>query len=160
MLATGGPRRAGRDREATMTTSVGPHALITQGWHGIVAGLAGGVVFGALLAMMGMMSTIAMLVGSSSAGVGWLVHLVISAGYGVLFALIVRATLGVGATLGAGAAYGIVLWVIGPLLIMPAMMGMPLFMFNSTTMMSLVGHLMYGLIVAGVLIALRRTVRT
>jgi hypothetical protein len=52
--------------------------------------------------------------------------------------------------------YGIVLWLIGPLLIMPAMLGIPLFMFSGTTMMSLVGHLLYGLIVAGVLVPLRR----
>jgi uncharacterized membrane protein YagU involved in acid resistance len=144
-----------------MTTSVGASTgLVTRGWHGIVAGLAGGIMFGILMAMMGMMSTIAMMVGSSSAAVGWLVHLVISAGYGVLFALIVPATLGLGAMLGAGAVYGVVLWVIGPLLIMPAMMGMPLFMFDTTAMMSLIGHIIYGLVVAGVLVALRRrTVR-
>jgi uncharacterized membrane protein YagU involved in acid resistance len=139
-----------------MTTSVGSSALVTRAWQGVVAGLAGGIVFGALMAMMGMMPMIAMLVGSSSAAVGWLVHLVISAFYGALFALIVPTTLGVGALLGAGAAYGIVLWLIGPLLIMPAMLGMGLFMFNNTTMMSLVGHLLYGLIVAGVLVPLRR----
>jgi uncharacterized membrane protein YagU involved in acid resistance len=139
-----------------MTTSVGSSALVTRVWQGVVAGLAGGIVFGALMAMMGMMPMIAMLVGSSSAAVGWLVHLVISAFYGALFALIVPTTLGVGALLGAGAVYGIVLWLIGPLLIMPAMLGMGLFMFNNTTMMSLVGHLLYGLIVAGVLVPLRR----
>jgi uncharacterized membrane protein YagU involved in acid resistance len=139
-----------------MTTSVGSSALVTRVWQGVVAGLAGGIVFGALMAMMAMMPMIAMLVGSSTAAVGWLVHLVISAFYGALFALIVPTTLGVGALLGAGAAYGIVLWLIGPLLIMPAMLGMGLFMFNNTTMMSLVGHLLYGLIVAGVLVPLRR----
>jgi hypothetical protein len=80
------------------------------------------------------------------------VHLVISASYG---ALIVPATVGVGALLGAAAVYGIVLWMIGPLLIMPALLGTGLFMFNTTTMMSLVGHLLYGLIVAGVLLPLR-----
>jgi uncharacterized membrane protein YagU involved in acid resistance len=139
-----------------MTTSVGSTALLTRAWHGAVAGLAGGIVFGALMAMMGMMPMIAMLVGSESAAVGWLVHLVISAFYGALFAVIVPTTLGTGALLGAGAVYGIVLWLIGPLLIMPAMLGMPLFMFSGTTMMSLVGHLLYGLIVAGVLVPLRR----
>lgn len=139
------------------TASVGSSAgLVARVWHGIAAGLAGGIMFGILMSMMGMMSTIAMMVGSSSAAVGWLVHLVISAGYGVLFALIVPASLGVGATLGAGVVYGVVLWVIGPLLIMPAMMGMPMFMFNNTAMMSLIGHVIYGLVVAGVLIGLRR----
>jgi uncharacterized membrane protein YagU involved in acid resistance len=139
-----------------MTTSVGSSALLTRAWQGVVAGIAGGIVFGALMAMMGMMGMIAMLVGSESAAVGWLVHLVISAFYGALFAVIVPTTLGTGALLGAGAVYGIVLWLIGPLLIMPAMLGMGLFMFNTMTMMSLVGHLLYGLIVAGVLVPLRR----
>jgi hypothetical protein len=77
-----------------MTTSVGSTALLTRAWHGVVAGLADGVVFGVLMAIMGMMPMIAMLVGSSSAVVGWLVHLVISAFYGALFALIVPTTLG------------------------------------------------------------------
>ncbi|MCG8351917.1 MAG: hypothetical protein MI924_29475, partial [Chloroflexales bacterium] len=45
---------------------------------------------------------------------------------------------------GSGALYGLVWWILGPLLIMPAMMGMPLFMFNQMTMMSLVGHLIFG----------------
>jgi hypothetical protein len=34
--------------------------------------------------------------------------------------------------------------VLGPLLIMPAMLGMPLVQINSMTLMSLVGHLIYG----------------
>lgn len=140
-----------------MTTSVRSNAgPVTRGLHGIVAGLAGGIVFGMLMSMMGMLSTIAMMVGSSSVGVGWLMHLMISAGYGALFALVVPAGLGVAAKLGAGAGYGVLTWVLGPLLVMPAMMGMPLLMMNSTAMMSLVGHIVYGLIVAGVLIALHR----
>ena len=39
---------------------------------------------------------------------------------------------------------------------MPALMGMPLFALNSAAMMSLVGHIMYSLIVAGVVLVLRR----
>jgi uncharacterized membrane protein YagU involved in acid resistance len=146
-----------------MTASVwSGTGVVARGWQGVVAGLAGGIVFGILMTMMGMMPMIAMMIGSSSAAVGWLVHLAISAFYGLLFAEIVPPTVGTGATLGWGAVYGIVLWVIGPLLIMPAILGMPLFMFNATTMMSLMGHLSYGLIVAGVLLPLRRrsTVRT
>jgi hypothetical protein len=103
MLTACGPHAVGRGREATMTTSVGSGALVTRIWHGVVAGLAGGIVFGALMAMMGM---IAMMVGSESAAVGWLVHLVISAFYGALFAVTVPTTFGVGALLGAGAVYG------------------------------------------------------
>ncbi|MDQ3151085.1 MAG: DUF1440 domain-containing protein [Actinomycetota bacterium] len=132
-------------------TSIG-----TRVGQGVLAGLAGGIVFGALMAMMGMLGTIAMLVGSSSVAVGWLVHLVISAGFGVVLALTLPAGFGTGATLGAGAGYGVVLWVIGPLLLMPAMMGMALFMLNTTAMMSLVGHVLYGLVAAAVLVGLRQ----
>lgn len=56
---------------------------------GVVGGLAGGLVFGAMMGMMGMLPMVAGLVGSGSAGVGFLVHMVISAiigaGYGLSF---------------------------------------------------------------------------
>jgi uncharacterized membrane protein YagU involved in acid resistance len=139
-----------------MTTSVQASAgLATRVTNGVVAGIAGGVVFGALLAMMGMLPVIAMLVGSSSAVVGALMHLVISAGLGVLLAVSVPA-LGTGAMLGAGAAYGALWWVLGPLLIMPAWMGMPLFTVDAMAVRSLLGHVIYGLVAATVLLVLRR----
>jgi uncharacterized membrane protein YagU involved in acid resistance len=140
-----------------MSTSVGSSAgLVTRAWHGVVAGLAGGIVFGMLMAMMRMLTTIAMMVGSTSAAVGALVHLMISVGFGVLLALVLPVTAGVAVTLGAGAGYGMVLWVAGPLLIMPAMLGMPLLTVDTTAMMSLMGHVIYGLVAAAVLVALRR----
>lgn len=139
-----------------MTASVqASTGLTTRVTHGVVAGIAGGVVFGALMAMMGMLPMIAMLVGSSSALVGALVHLVISTGLGVLFAVSVPA-LRTGATLGAGAAYGALWWVLGPLLIMPAWMGMPLFSVDTMATRSLIGHVVYGLVAAAALLVLRR----
>ncbi|WP_246631627.1 hypothetical protein [Pseudonocardia nigra] len=133
--------------------------LVSRAANGVVAGIAGGIVFGILMAMMGMLPMVAMLVGSSSAVVGAVMHLVISAAFGLVFAVAVPAT-GTGALLGAGAIYGVLLWVVGPLLIMPAWLGMPLFMINGMTLMSLLGHVLYGLVAAGVLAALRRrTVR-
>jgi len=50
-----------------------------------------------------------------------------------------------------GGAYGIVWWVLGPLVIMPLMMGMGLQFANALSgpmLMSLMGHLVYG-VVAG-----------
>jgi hypothetical protein len=114
---------------------------------GIVGGLAGGLVFGIMMQMMGMIPMIAMLVGSESVVVGWIVHLGIAAFIGVTFALLVggRANKpGIAAVLGLG--YGAVWWVLGPLLIMPARLGMPTFMFNDMTTQSLIGHLVYGAI--------------
>ncbi len=113
---------------------------------GIVGGIAGGVVFGMLMQMMGMIPMIAMLVGSKSSAVGWLVHLGISAFIGATFGLIFgnrASTMGAGA--GLGLVYGSVWWVLGALLLMPARLGMPVFVVNSMALKSLMGHMMYGL---------------
>jgi uncharacterized membrane protein YagU involved in acid resistance len=138
------------------TTSSG---LTSRTLNGALAGIAGGMVFGMLMAMMGMLPTVAKLAGSDSPVVGGLVHLVISAGTGALFAAIVPATR-LGALLGAGAVYAMIWWVLGPLVIMPARLGMPLFTINQTAIMSLMGHVIYGLVTAAVLFGLRRRARS
>lgn len=96
--------------------------------------------------MMGMMSMIAGLVGSESAGIGWLVHLAIGTIFGVTFAVFAE-YVPLPAWLN-GLVYGVVLWVFGPLLVMPLWLGTPEMVFNlasSTPWMSLMGHLLYGL---------------
>ena len=151
--ATNGPRVF---LEATVATSVRASAgLMSRAVNGAVAGIAGGIVFGMLMTMMGTLPMVAMLVGSSSAVVGALVHLVISAALGVLFALAVPA-LGAGALLAAGAGYGLLWWVLGPLLIMPAWLGMPLLTVDGTALASLMGHVIYGVVAAAVLMLLHR----
>lgn len=131
--------------------------MLTRAMNGVLAGLAGGLVFGALMAMMGMLPMVAMLVGSTSVVVGAVVHLVISAGLGMLFALVVP-SLSTGMMVVAGAVYGVVWWVLGPLLIMPTLLGMTqmIFTVDSAALMSLVGHVLFGVVAAGVLLALRR----
>ncbi|WP_426975440.1 hypothetical protein ACQCSU_11775 [Pseudarthrobacter sp. O4] len=122
---------------------------------GVAGGIAGGLVFGVLMAMMGMLPVIASMVGSSSAVVGFGVHLVISVfiglGLTVLFGNRFLSGYGRGALTGLG--YGAIWWVLGPLMIMPVMMGMPLFAVDLTALMSLMGHLIYGVILA--LVAVR-----
>lgn len=132
---------------ATGATSPATTALPTRLIAGVAGGLAGGVVFGVLMQTMGMLPMVAMLVGSESVAVGWLVHLVISAFIGCTYAVILARwadRLGVGAVLGIG--YGVVWWVLGPLLIMPAVMGMGVFMVNAMTVQSLLGHVLFGLV--------------
>lgn len=109
---------------------------------GILASLAGGVVFGLMMQMMGMIQMIAMMMGSQSTVAGWMVHLVISAIFGATW----LAFSGPAGGAGRGLIYGAALWVFGPLLVMPAMVGMPMFAINTTAMISLVGHLVYGLV--------------
>lgn len=130
----------------------------------IVAGLIAGVVFGMMMQMMmaptpdgGQMPMIAMvgqIVGSPTAGAGWLYHLFNSAVIGAIFGWLLGDRVhGYGAALGWGAAYGLAWWIIGGLILMPVLLGMsafaPLMMppMRMVAMGSLVGHLIFGLIV-------------
>ncbi|EXF23826.1 hypothetical protein BG28_10965 [Nesterenkonia sp. AN1] len=121
---------------------------------GAIGGVAGGVVFGILMAMMGMLPMIASMVGSTSAGVGFGVHLAISVLLGLGLTIPLGGTLssyGRGAIVGL--LYGGLWWVLGALLIMPLMMGMPAFAINAPALWSLMGHLAYGLVLGLIAVA-------
>ncbi len=112
---------------------------------GVLGGLAGGILFGAMMHMMGMLEMAAGLVGQDSTGVGWVVPLGIS----VLFGLGYGLTLGAasrswGHAVGLGALYGVIWWVLGALLILPARMGMPVLQVGEMQLQSLMGHVLYG----------------
>ena len=119
---------------------------------GAYGGLAGGVVFGVMMGMMGMLPMIGKMVGHPSAITGFLVHLVNSALIGAAFATIFdRFVHGKSSGLGYGLTYGAAWWFLGPLTLMPLMMGMGLGVnWNATAaaqmLPSLVGHLLYGAI--------------
>ncbi|GAA4243125.1 hypothetical protein GCM10022255_000870 [Dactylosporangium darangshiense] len=108
-------------------------------------------MFGLLMQEMGMIVPVAMLVGSTSVALGWLVHLAISAFIGTTYAILFArwATTPVMSAVIA-TSYGAVWWVLGTLLLMPAKLGMHMFMLNATAWQSLTGHLMYGLLLGGV----------
>jgi uncharacterized membrane protein YagU involved in acid resistance len=135
-----------------MTTAhptAGAVALPARVAAGIAGGLAGGVVFGILMQTWGMLPMVAMLVDSESVAVGWLVHLLISALFGAVFAVVFGRWVGTPtAAVGIGLAYGVLWWVLGALLIMPAWLGMTemVFKVNTTAWRSLAGHLSYGLL--------------
>ena len=117
---------------------------------GALAGLAGGLIFGLMMAvtMPPMMAMIGSLWGMPN--LGWLVHLVNSAIIGAAFGgLLGRLVKGWGSAGGLGAGYGFLWWILGPLLIMPIWMGMgPMFAmaFQMPNLMSLAGHLFYGVV--------------
>jgi uncharacterized membrane protein YagU involved in acid resistance len=116
---------------------------------GIAGGLVGGVVFGVLMQVWDMIPMVAMLVKSESVAVGWLVHLFNSALFGAVFALLVgRWATKLAPAAGLGLAYGVLWWVLGALLIMPAWLGMNAMIFelNTNAWRSLLGHLIYGLL--------------
>lgn len=117
---------------------------------GAAGGIGGGIVFGAFMGMMGMLPMVATVVGSESALVGFLYHMfnsvVIGAIFGLACGFFIR-SYGDGAILGL--VYGACWWVLGPLILMPLMLGMGLnfaVAFTPPLLMSLLGHLVYGLI--------------
>ncbi|WP_304454735.1 hypothetical protein [Nocardiopsis sp. YSL2] len=132
------------------------HAM-THAWRGAVAGIVGGVVFGIVMATTGMLSTVAMLVGSNDAVIGGVVHLAISAVFGVVFGLL-AGVIGdrMWSVMAAGLVYGLALWVIGGLVLMPAFLGMPLFPMGEMSMWSLFGHALFGLVAGATLYGLSR----
>lgn len=130
---------------SSSTTTTGIRRLLLAGVSG---GLAGGIVFGALMAMMGVLPMIASMVGSDSAVVGMIIHLMLSVVIGLGLTVLVGRFL-LTHTLRAaltGMAYGILWWVMGPLVAMPLMFGMPLFTIDQAALLSLMGHIVYGAI--------------
>jgi hypothetical protein len=142
---------------------------------GGVAGLLAGVVFGIMMQMMKaptpdggqvpMMAMVAMVVRSESLAVGWIYHLFNSAIIGALFGLFLGVRAEAGSSTGAawGVLWGLVWWVIGGLILMPLLLGMPAFAslrmppMRPVAMGSLVGHLIYGTILGIVFAQLRRS---
>jgi hypothetical protein len=141
---------------ATQVRAASPSSALTA-WRrqpllvGALSGVAGGVVFGLMMsmAMPPMMGMIGSLVGAP--GLGWVVHLVFSAIIGAGFGLVLGrwATAAWGQAAGLGLGYGMLWWILGPLLIMPVWMGMgPMLAraFDASNLLSLMGHLVYGLV--------------
>ena len=99
-----------------------------------------------------MLPMVAKLVGSSSALVGYLVHLGISAVIGAGYGLLIRDQVArVGPTMAAGFGYGVLWWVLGPLTLMPLFLGMGFGVHwhleaVSKMLPSLFGHFLYGLV--------------
>lgn len=124
---------------------------------GSIAGLGGGVVFGMMMAMMGMLPMVAGLVGSQSPVVGAIVHMIISAAIGAFYGAVVlsgRFQLGTWFAVISGMINGIAWWVLGALILMPLGLGMTdmVFRIGTPQWLSLMGHLIYG-IVTGLLFA-------
>jgi uncharacterized membrane protein YagU involved in acid resistance len=125
--------------------------------RGAIAGVAGGLVFGAAMARLGTLP--GALVGSDSAVAGFAVHLMISVVVGALFGLLVRhQSAGAGETVFWGLAYGMFWWYLGALTLQPLLLGEEVGWTAAgarAAFPSLVGHLLYGA-TAGLVLALLR----
>jgi uncharacterized membrane protein YagU involved in acid resistance len=104
---------------------------------------------------------VAMLVGSESAAVGFIVHMAISAFIGAVYGVVAsRLPKTTGVAIGAGAVNGIVWWVLGALIVMPLMLGMSamVLQIGGDQWMSLIGHLIFGVITGLVFLALSKRI--
>ncbi len=131
----------------------------------IAGGIAGGIVFGVLMYLtvpnLGMFKLIASLfIDSTDPVIGFLTHVGIAIIFGSFFALllVVFPKLGenIWTTIISGVTYGgIVLWIIGPHLLMPLFLGVPVSevlnamltvdtWIQRSSLESLVGHFLYG----------------
>lgn len=116
--------------------------------YGVYGGLTGGVVFGALMGMMGMLPTLGSMAGIPTVWAGFLMHMMISAVIGATFAVLLAWT-GWPSGIGTGLGYGTLWWVLGPLTLMPLFMGMGVgagwnLAAVAQAMPSLMGHLIFG----------------
>ena len=129
------------------------------------AGILSGIIGGVLMGMLSMMVTLAMgqgfwtpmkLIAGTTHGVdvliggagivlwGLIIHMMVSAGYGVLFTLVVPRSTRPGAALAAGLIYGALIWAFMGSLIVPAINPT---MHARLAMMSgwfFLEHLLYG----------------
>ncbi len=127
--------------------------------NGAIAGMVGGMVFGMMMGMMGMLPMIAGLVRSDSAVVGLIVHMMISAFIGAVYGLVIaRFPANAKTAIIGGMVNGLVWWVLGALILMPLGLGMAnmVFVIGQTQWLSLMGHLIYGLVTAFVYIPLAK----
>ncbi|MFI1280043.1 hypothetical protein ACH4U5_04655 [Streptomyces sp. NPDC020858] len=117
-------------------------------WHGVIAGLAGGVIFTGVMVAVGFLPVVAALVGSESAVVGLVIHLLISQAVGVTYAVFFRRrSFDPTSGIGWGVSYGFLWWVLGNLTLLPVLLGAePRWSGAGLALAfpSLVGHLAYG----------------
>ena len=119
---------------------------------GILASVAGGLAFTFVMVKTNALPAVASLVGMTSPAAGFVVHMVISAIIGATYGLLFRReAYTCGAGLAWGLVYGLAWWFLGPLTLMPILLGAEVqwsLAAATGAYPSLIGHLAYGGITA------------
>ncbi len=137
----------------------GSRYLYSLQW-GAVASVSGGLLFSLVMLATGALPSVASLVGGSSPVLGFIVHMCISTLVGMSYgALFQHEAPNFGSGLAWGLLYGLIWWFVGPLTLMPILLGDS---FTWTVaaagalLPSLIGHLFYGAGTAFVYLLLER----
>lgn len=116
--------------------------------QGAGASILGGLLFSIIMVETGVLPRVAALVGGSSPILGFVVHLVISSLIGMSYGLLFEhESPSVGASVAWGTLYGLAWWFIGPLTLMPILLGGSVtWTVHAADLLlpSLLGHLLYG----------------
>ncbi|MBI2670170.1 MAG: hypothetical protein HYX20_03430 [Candidatus Yanofskybacteria bacterium] len=127
---------------------------------GITASFIAGAVFGAISGATGMLPTIARLLGGDSVIFGLMTNTLFSVVFGLFFAVFLGCkTTGKTKNIALGLAFSLVLWFLGPLIIMPWLLGIGSQLSKQGIQMalpSLWGHLVYGFILGLVYTAIAK----
>lgn len=141
-------------------------------WAGVLSGLAAGLAFGLLMQKLpvvlpdgreaSMLAMVGSIVGNAAAPAGWTYHLFNSAVIGGIFGVLLgRWDLAdASSALTVGVIYGVAWWILGGLILMPLFMGLPPFSPLEGPLAvaagSLVGHLIFGLVLGGSFLGLKK----
>ncbi len=142
----------------------GPGTLVASSLaRGAVASVGGGLLFSLIMIATGELTTVARLVGGTSAALGFVVHLVIASIIGATYGLLFHdEAVDEASALGWGAAYGTIWWFVGALTLFPILLGRPFVWTTAAAhaqLPSLVGHIAYGVALAIAFRALERRAR-
>ena len=132
----------------------------------ILAGLGAGVVMGLMIQfVMGIMPVIGALYGAEGLVTGWVAHLAHSVAFALVFAAVVsqpplaKYADSVGPAAGLGLVYGVILWLVAAAIVMPiwmAAVGLPSPGVPNVNPQSLVGHVVFGVLLGGLYAVLSR----
>jgi ABC-type xylose transport system permease subunit len=128
---------------------VPPSNVVSRAGTGVVGGLAGGLLAGAVLQVGGGMRAVSDLVGSGAGSVTWMAVLVACAFAGGLYgALLGRWVTGMLVpAIGIGTVFGALCWVLLGLLAVPLRRGTHPFVIDDRAMLDLLGYVAFGVIV-------------
>lgn len=149
---------------ATETTTATDVSTDNGNWQaGVAGGLAGGLIFGAMMSVMTpgvlQMGIPAMYGIEGPAGaVGWVIHMshgaIIGLGFAAIASLKPEVSESVSGSLGVGAGYGLLVWVVLAVIVMPIWLGSVGFPgappLPNIGVESLIGHGVYGAVLGGV----------
>ena len=125
---------------------------------GALAGLVGGVAFGAAMVELGVLPSVASLVRTDSPAVGFVVHMTIAAIVGAGLGTLVRGRWAAGDVVFWGVAYAAFFWFLGPITLQPLILGhLPTWDVAAAqaAFPSLLGHMIWGATAGIALVAIK-----